>query len=204
MNQAKRSDAVRNHARIIAAARHLFTEEGLGVTVPEVAARAGVGKATVYRSYPTKQDLVLAVAQEQFQALERRTREALDGPDPYRQLLDYVPALFEALSGDRVLADAFFMGEILPAEEILEQIGELLDRAKAYGPVRPDAGMTDVRVVLCGAVRQLIVLKLNDPALLQRYAEMVLNAFRTGGEASRAGRGPGSDPPARAGNARGA
>jgi AcrR family transcriptional regulator len=204
MNQAKRSDAVRNHARIIAAARHLFTEEGLGVTVPEVAARAGVGKATVYRSYPTKQDLVLAVAQEQFQALERRTREALDGPDPYRQLLDYVPALFEALSGDRVLADAFFTGEILPAEEILEQIGELLDRAKAFGPIRSDAGMTDVRVVLCGAVRQLIVLKLNDPALWQRYAEMVLSAFRNGGEASRAGRDPGSDPRARAGNAPGA
>src|ERR1041384_1762247 len=119
MNQAKRSDAVRNHARIIAAARQLFTERGLGVPVPEVAARAGVGKATVYRSYPTKQDLVLAVAREQFQALERRTRPALDAPAPSRPLLDSVPALFEALSADRVLADAFFVGEILPAEEIL-------------------------------------------------------------------------------------
>lgn len=192
LNQAKRSDAVRNHARIIAAARQLFTEQGLGVTVPEVAARAGVGKATVYRSYPTKQDLVLAVAREQFQALERRTREALDGPDPYRQLLDYVPALFEALSADRVLADAFFTGAIRPAEEILRQIGELLDRAKAYGPIRPDAGMIDVRVVLCGAVRQLIVLELNDPALWQRYAEMVLDAFHQRNELS--------SPPARSGD----
>jgi AcrR family transcriptional regulator len=203
VNQAKRSDAVRNHARIIDAARHLFTERGLGVTVPEVAARAGVGKATVYRSYPAKQDLVLAVAREQFQALERRTRSALDGDDPYHELMAYVPDLFAALDGDRVLADAFFAGGIVPAERILEQIGELLDRAKAYGPIRPDAGMLDVRVVLCGAVRQLIVLGLHDQGVWNRYAELVLAAFhvRSGGAGDRADQDPGSGPPAPDGSA---
>jgi AcrR family transcriptional regulator len=193
VNQARRSDAVRNHERVIDAARQLFTERGLGVTVPEVAARAGVGKATVYRSYPAKQDLVLAVALQQFRALERRTLSALDGDDPYRELLAYVPDLFAALGADRVLADAFFAGEIVPAERLLEQIGELLDRAKAYGPIRPDAGMVDVRVVLCGAVRQLIVLGLRDSAVWNRYADMVLAAFhvRSGGAADPADRGPG-------------
>lgn len=204
MDQIRRSDAVRNHARIIAAARLLFTEHGLGVTVPEVAARAGVGKATVYRSYPTKQDLILAVAEEQFQALKLRTEAALDGADTYRELLTYIPDLFAALAADRVLADAFFAGEILPAEEIMEQIGRLLDEAKAYGPIRPDAGVNDVRVLLCGVVRQLIVLEQHDPAVWQHYADMALGAFhvRSGAAAGQAPRGPGSGRPGRDGNAR--
>ncbi|GAA0481214.1 putative transcriptional regulator, TetR family protein [Paractinoplanes deccanensis] len=174
----RRSDAVRNHERVIAAARELFTEQGLGVTVPQVAERAGVGKATVYRSYPTKQELVVAVAREQFRRLASDTEAALARDDAYEALCSYVPGMFAALAADRVLADALFDGEILPAAVILAQVGELLRRAARDGPIRPDAGETDVRVVLCGAVRQLIVLGETDPAVWRRYAEMVLNAFR--------------------------
>ncbi|MEU8819010.1 helix-turn-helix domain-containing protein [Actinoplanes sp. NPDC048796] len=79
VHEGRRRDAVRNHERVIAAARELFSEQGLGVTVPQVAERAGVGKATVYRSYPAKQDVVVAVAREQFRQLAERTRAALEG-----------------------------------------------------------------------------------------------------------------------------
>ncbi|WP_205650313.1 TetR/AcrR family transcriptional regulator [Actinoplanes solisilvae] len=177
---ARRSDARRNHARVIAAARELFTEHGLGVTVPQVAERAGVGKATVYRSYPSKQDLVIAVVGAQFGTLDAATRQALEGDDPYAELVSYLPHLFEVLAADRVLADAFFAGELPQAAELLDLIGELLERAKAFGPIRPDAGRTDVRVILCGAVRQLITLDERDPASWRRYAGLVLNAFRAG------------------------
>ncbi|MFF5084017.1 TetR/AcrR family transcriptional regulator [Actinoplanes sp. NPDC000266] len=178
VQESRRKDAVRNHERVIAAARELFTEQGLGVTVPQVAERAGVGKATVYRSYPAKQDLVVAVAREQFQQLAARTRAALEGEDAYGELCSYVPDMFAALAADRVLADALFDGQIGPATMILAQVGELLERAARDGPVRPDAGEADVRVVLCGAVRQLIALGEHDPAVWRRYADMVLNAFR--------------------------
>ncbi|SNY64679.1 TetR/AcrR family transcriptional regulator [Paractinoplanes atraurantiacus] len=174
----RRKDAVRNHERVLAAARELFTEQGLGVTVPQVAERAGVGKATVYRSYPAKQDLIVAVAREQFQQLAARTEAALQGEDAYAQLCLYVPDLFAALAADRVLGDALFDGRILPATMILAQVGELLERAAEDGPIRPGATEADVRVMLCGPVRQLIVLGEQDPAVWQRYAEMVLNAFR--------------------------
>ncbi|MGC5311812.1 TetR/AcrR family transcriptional regulator [Micromonospora zamorensis] len=175
----RRRDAVLNHARVIAAAQQLFTEHGLAVTVPQVAERAGVGKATVYRSYPTKQDLVIAVVKEQFRALEQRTLDALSGADAYREFVTYVPDLFAALVKDRVLADAFFEGEIVPAARLLEHIGSLLQAAKAAGPIRPDANEMDIRVVLCGIVRQLIALDQRDPALWGRYADMVLNAFHS-------------------------
>ena len=57
----KRADAVRNRARVIAAAAEVFAERGIEASVPAVAARAGVGKATVYRSFPPKEHLVAAV-----------------------------------------------------------------------------------------------------------------------------------------------
>ena len=57
-----RADAVRNRARVIDAAETVFTEQGTDAGVEVVAARAGVGKATVYRSFPTKEALVSEVA----------------------------------------------------------------------------------------------------------------------------------------------
>ncbi|HTE62763.1 MAG TPA: helix-turn-helix domain-containing protein, partial [Solirubrobacteraceae bacterium] len=67
-----RADAVRNRARVIAAAETVFAEQGADAGVEVVAARAGVGKATVYRSFPTKDALVWEVACRQLEAwLER-------------------------------------------------------------------------------------------------------------------------------------
>ncbi|MFD0783238.1 TetR/AcrR family transcriptional regulator [Micromonospora azadirachtae] len=174
----RRADALRNHERVVAAARELFAERGLNVTVPEVAARAGVGRATVYRSYPTKEELVLAVARDSFRALQARTLAALAADDAYRALSDYVPDLLEQLARDRGLAAAFFEGRLLPAAELIEMIGRLVEAAKTSGPVRKDAGVLDVRVVLCGVVRQLIVLDERDPAVWRRYATLILAALR--------------------------
>ncbi|SCF06096.1 TetR/AcrR family transcriptional regulator [Micromonospora chokoriensis] len=178
MTAHRRADALRNHERVVVAARELFAERGLDVTVPEVAARAGVGRATVYRSYPSKDDLVLAVAQESFRALRARTLAALAADDAYRALRDYVPDLLEHLARDRGLAAVFFEGRLLPAAELVDLIGRLLEAAKASGPVRPDVGALDVRVVLCGVVRQLIALDERDPAVWRRYASLILAAFR--------------------------
>jgi AcrR family transcriptional regulator len=50
----KRADAVRNRERVVAAAAAVFAERGVEASVPDVAERAGVGKATVYHSFPTK------------------------------------------------------------------------------------------------------------------------------------------------------
>lgn len=179
MNVPRRADALRNHERVVAAARELFAERGLDVTVPEVAARAGVGRATVYRSYPSKDELVLAVAQEGFDSLRLRTLAALADVDAYRALLGYVPDLLDHLARDRGLAAAFFEGRLLPAAELVDLIGRLIEAAKASGLVRPDVGALDVRVVLCGVVRQLIALDERDPAVWRRYAGLILAAFRS-------------------------
>ncbi|SNS88702.1 DNA-binding transcriptional regulator, AcrR family [Asanoa hainanensis] len=173
-----RADARRNHERVLAAARELFARHGLSVTVPQVAELAGVGRATVYRSYPAKDDLVLAIAQERFQRLDDRTIAALTDPDPYAALCAFVPDLFTTLAQDRGLAEAFFAGQIAPAADLLHQLTRLVEYAKPSGRIRPDLTELDLRVILCGPIRQLIVLDQWDERVWRRYAGMVLDALR--------------------------
>ena len=66
----------------------------------------------------------------------------------------------------------------MPAARILDLIGQLVAAARSSGKIRPDAGELDIRVLLCGVVRQLIVLDERDPAVWRRYADLVLNALR--------------------------
>ncbi|MEU7939067.1 TetR/AcrR family transcriptional regulator [Microbispora bryophytorum] len=178
VNVPRRADALRNHERVVAAARELFAEHGLDVTVPQVAERAGVGRATVYRSFPSKEELVLAIARENFRSLEDRTLAALAADDAYRGFADYVPDLLDRLARDRGLAAAFFEARLVPAAKLVDLIGRLVEAAKVSGLIRQDVGVLDVRVVLCGVVRQLIVLDERDPAVWRRYADIILAAFR--------------------------
>ena len=76
--QMLRSDAEENRDRILTAARELFSENGLDVTMREVARRAEVGPATVYRRFPTKAELVEAAFAEQVR-LCRATVDATAG-----------------------------------------------------------------------------------------------------------------------------
>jgi AcrR family transcriptional regulator len=66
-----RADARRNREAVIAAAKTLFADEGLDAQMPDVAKVAKVGVGTVYRHFPTKEDLIAALAAERFERLPR-------------------------------------------------------------------------------------------------------------------------------------
>jgi AcrR family transcriptional regulator len=174
----RRRDARDNHQRIVAAALRCFAEHGLRATIPQIAEAAGVGKATVYRSYPTKQELVAAVARHQLAAFEAHVGSALSDPDPATALRRYVEELFTWLAGDRILADALADGEAIRIDRLLGPLGGLLTRARAAGAVHADVTPLDLRTVLCGAVRQLIALDVRDVATWRHTAGLVLNAYR--------------------------
>ena len=72
-----RSDARRNRAAVIAAAKQLFADQGLEAQMPEIARAANVGVGTVYRHFPAKDDLIAAIAAEWFDRLAERAREDL-------------------------------------------------------------------------------------------------------------------------------
>ena len=81
--QGLRSDAARNHRRIVTAAAQAFEIDGPAVSLDEIANRAGVGVATLYRRFGTRDELIKAVAEHVF-AEEIATAIVVDGPDPGR------------------------------------------------------------------------------------------------------------------------
>jgi AcrR family transcriptional regulator len=174
----RRADARRNHERVFAAALEVFDEHGLQGTIPQVADRAGVGKATVYRSYPTKEDLVDAVTRYRLTELERSIAPALAEADPYTAFSGYVTRLFESLAGDRLLSEVLAELRSATTDRMLAELVGLMEVAKETGQVRADATELDLRVVLCGMVLMLMTIKARDPALWRRYGELTLRALR--------------------------
>jgi AcrR family transcriptional regulator len=179
----KRADAIRNRERVVAAAAAVFAERGIEASVPEVAARAGVGKATVYRSFPTKEHLIAAVLVDRMDEFERRARELLDEPDAWAALGELMTEKAVEHCVDRTLAGAL---QAAAAPDLLDEarrrmwgaVDELMDRAKAQGTVRQGATAADLRILWGGAARMLTADDVDDPAEWRRYARLVLDALR--------------------------
>ncbi|MVZ99892.1 TetR family transcriptional regulator [Actinomadura sp. LD22] len=173
----RRSDARRNHERIITAALQVFAERGLEATIPEVAARAGVGKATVYRSYPTKGELIEALIRHWIHRIEERTTAALAERDARQAMAALLPDVFEMLAANRLMAEVIYEHSS-DADHIIGLLSALLETAKAQGGVRRDATVADIRVLAGGSARQLARLGIVDPAEWRRYGELVMAAVR--------------------------
>jgi AcrR family transcriptional regulator len=179
----KRSDAVRNRARVVAAAAAVFAERGVEASVPEVAARAGVGKATVYRSFPTKEHLIAAVVIERLADFERRTRARLDDPDAWAALEEVLAEGADKHCGDRAITAGLSAGIALPEltaarASMWEAVEQLMARAKEQGRMRRDARPEDLRVLWGGAARMLAADGVEDREAWRRYAALVLDALR--------------------------
>ena len=105
-----RADAVRNRARVVAAAAEVFAEKGEDAVVPDIAARAGVGKGTVYRCFPTKEHLIAAVATERARWFEREARAAAADADPWAAFRAFLARVAEAYCRDRGMVFSMSQG----------------------------------------------------------------------------------------------
>lgn len=181
----RRADARQNHERVLAAAIEVFTERGLGATIPQVAARAGVGKATVYRSYPTKADLVRALARihiDWFYDLATTAVEAAR-TDAYRALEEFLERITARLAQDRLMVEVLggvegLEGEGIEGERLGSRLEHILALGRAQGSLRADATGMDVQVLVSGAARALIDLGIHEPEVWRRYARLAVAALR--------------------------
>jgi AcrR family transcriptional regulator len=155
----KRADARRNYDKLIAAGRAAFTEKGSAASLEDIARRAGVGIGTLYRHFPTRQDLLEAVYLEEVEAVCRAADDLEDSP-PWDGLVTWLHSLVayartkQALS-DQLLEhmdrDAPFFAQCRTA---LYTTGEpLLHRAQEAGVVRPDARVDDVLYMVSGIAK---------------------------------------------------
>ncbi|MCU1529944.1 MAG: TetR family transcriptional regulator, partial [Frondihabitans sp.] len=101
-----RIDAEQNRQHILSVARTAFAADGLDLPVREIARRAGLGPATLYRHFPARPELINAVLVEQVAACDAEMREALADPDPWRALRTTLLRFAERQVFDRGLNEA--------------------------------------------------------------------------------------------------
>ena len=177
--RALRADAERNRKRLLAAAQALFRERGLEVGVAEIAQRAGVGRGTLFRNFPTKQDLIAAIVIERMKEATDYGRTLLDAPDAGEALFGFLEEIVGRQQVDRCLfdavADTFLANEDIRAAhaDIVRGLDDLLTRAKEAGAVRSDVGAMDVLVLVKGVCEAASALAATEPAIVGRQLDLV-------------------------------
>jgi AcrR family transcriptional regulator len=183
-----RADATRNRDAILAAAKEIFAERGIEASLEEIASRARVGIATLYRRFPSRQHLVAAALVEKVAKYAEAAEAALAIPDAWSGFCSYVRTICELQAGDRGLADLLSM--TLPADEHVERlrrtahdhVTELIDRAKAAGKLRDDFVSEDLLILLIANAALVHVTHAEAPGASQRLVALALDAFgRTDG-----------------------
>jgi AcrR family transcriptional regulator len=185
-----RVDAERNRAALLGAARDVFAEQGLEAPLEEIALRAGVGIATLYRRFPTRGQLVAAALVGKVTQYADAAEQALAIPDPWAGFANYVERICELQAGDRGLSELLSMA--LPADEHIEElrrlanvrVAELVERAKAAGELRPDFVVEDLLVLLIAHAAVVHVTHQDAPQAGRRFVALMLDAFGRAGERS--------------------
>lgn len=142
-----RSDARENRARILAAAREALTADG-STSINQIAQRAGVGSGTLYRNFPTRESLVLAVYQDEVARIIDAVPDLLARMPPLEALRHWTTDLVEGMRRKHGFGDALGPGAHQAISEqsygpVIAAITELLDAGKKDGSIRPDADPGD-------------------------------------------------------------
>lgn len=180
-----RADARRNRIRVLEAAQQAFTEEGKLVTLQEIARRAGVGAGTVYRHFPSKEDLFAAVLAQRVENLIAEAHTLTGAEDPAAAFFAFLNHMVEEGRTKRDLIDAMASEGIdttSPASptntELRSAITELLTRAQDAGAVRTDIGTPEIMALLAGTI--LAAQRPGDPELPVRVFAVFTDGLRAG------------------------
>ncbi|MFE9412937.1 TetR/AcrR family transcriptional regulator [Streptomyces sp. NPDC006704] len=180
-----RADALRNRERIIAAAREMFVEFGAEVPLDEVARRAGVGNATIYRHFADRTELITSVVLSVMDRVaDRAEAAAAEEADPFDALRRFVHAAADERIGALcpMLSDRFDQdhAELNAASVRLERDVEgLMDRARAAGRLRTDVAVGDLMVALSQLTRPLPGTPcLNIDQFVHRHLQLFLDGLQ--------------------------
>lgn len=192
-----RSDAQDNRDRILEVARQLFSEQGVDITMREVARRAGVGPATLYRRFPTKQVLIDAAFADEMRSCRTIVDDGCADPDPWRGFCSVIEQISILNSRNQGFVDAFMSAnpriDTVTAHRasLLRKLAQLAERAKVTGALRRDFVIDDLVLVLL-AGRGLSSTPPSDrEAAARRFAALTIDAFRQSSATRELPRSPG-------------
>jgi AcrR family transcriptional regulator len=181
-----RRDAQRNRERILASARTLLARDGLGASVEEITRQAGVGMGTLYRHFPTKEELIDAVLEDAFAELVRVAEQALVEADAWRGFTRFLEQTLELHAANRGLKDVLATRDHggtrarAMRERLQPLLRRLIERAQAQGALRPDFTAEDVPLVFWTGGRVIEATATVAPDYWRRYLGVLLDGLRAG------------------------
>lgn len=179
-----RRDAERNRQRILKAAAEVFDERGLEVSLDEVARHAGVGVGTVYRRFPTKEELMEALFMERIDSIAALAEAAGDAADPWSGLVSFIEQVAEMLAGDLGLRQMLMFATYgrdtvsYARSRNAPLIARLVERAQAAGQLRPDLRQTDIPFIIFVLTEATQLAREVSPEIWRRYLSLVLDGMR--------------------------
>jgi AcrR family transcriptional regulator len=184
--RALRADARRNRQAVIDAARTLFADRGLEAQMPDVARAANVGVGTVYRHFPTKDQLIAAIAAQQFERMAERGRKDLELADPWEAISDFIRFAIQIQADDRGLCEVMssrpdLMDTAARAAGLPELGDQLVKRAQRSGHLRPDLDWQDLPMIACGLGHITHGGPVSSVGRWPRLIEIILDGLRAPG-----------------------
>jgi AcrR family transcriptional regulator len=163
-----------------------MARKGLDAGMDEIARGAGVGVGTVYRHFPTKDDLVEALASERFERLRDLALAAMDADDPLEAFETFIRDAARIQTEDRALSEVLVsrpetMTRAAERVGMLDLTDAVLKRAQKAGVVRKDADARDIPMLMCA----LAGTHHNPFADANRYLGIVLDGLRAPGAKQR-------------------
>ena len=183
--QGQRSHARRNHEVLVEAAREVFAERGAEASLEEIARRAGVGIGTLYRHFATRDALIEAVFERRIGDFVAIAERAAAEPDAWLAFVGFLEGTLELQAGDRLLKDVFLRsppgaGRVESArEELRRLLGEVLERARAGGRLRPGFTLADLSLLVWSFAPLIDATAQVAPNAWRRHLHWLLDGLRS-------------------------
>lgn len=185
---ALRADARRNRERILEAAVRAFSEKGPDVAIDTIAKAAGVGSATLYRHFPTREALVEATYRNELARVCDSAAKLLADNPPDRAMRLWMDDFIDYLTAKQGMADALRAAVASGADPFAETLdklgtalGTLLRAGADAGLLRPDIDPFDVGFSLAGVA--LITSAPDQRERAGRLLDLLLDGLRYGADA---------------------
>jgi AcrR family transcriptional regulator len=179
-----RADAERNRQRILAAAAEVFAERGLEVSLDDIAHAAGVGVGTVYRRFPSKDDLVDALFESKIGAVEAAAHAALAIEDPWDGFAHFLREACRLHAQDSAMKDVLLAGEcgrerVAHARSRIAPLAmQVVKRAQDAGALRADLGAFDMPMMQLMVATAAQRTRDVTPDYWQRMVTILLDGLR--------------------------